>query len=188
MGGAGATSRTCRSRRSSGLRWCGVCGRWNPTSGAHSYDPAADTWATLTPPGHQREHLAAAALDGEVWAIAGRWQGVIYDTTEIYDPATDTWRPGPTLHEARSGFGAAIVDRALVVAGGEVFGPDQALASVERLEPGGTAWELVESLPIGLHGNPLIAVGTTVYLPGGSTVAAAVDNDGRLFSLDLGRG
>jgi N-acetylneuraminic acid mutarotase len=158
-----------------------------PTGGFRTYDPAADTWTTLTPPGTQREHLAAAALDGEVWAVAGRWQGVIHDTTEIYDPAADTWRPGPTLNEARSGFGAAIVGGALFVAGGEVFGPDHALASVERLEPGGPAWELIESLPIGLHGNPMVALGTALYVPGGSTMAAAVDNDGRLFSLDLGR-
>jgi N-acetylneuraminic acid mutarotase len=155
-----------------------------PGGGLHTYQPAADTWTTASRPGTPREHLAAVAIDDEVWAIAGRWEGVIHDTIEIYDPATDTWRPGPTLNQARSGFGAAVVDGVVYVAGGEVFGPDQALITVERLAPPADTWELIEPLPIGLHGNPLLSLGTGLYLPGGSTRAGAVDNDGRLFSLE----
>jgi N-acetylneuraminic acid mutarotase len=154
-----------------------------PNGAFHSYDPAADAWTTLPSPGFQREHLAAVALDGEIWAIAGRWQGEIYSTTEIYDPTNETWRPGPTLGEARSGFGATLLDGAIIVAGGEVFGPNRALDSVERLAPGGDTWEMLEPLPFGLHGNSLVATDGVVYLPGGSTVAAAVDNDGRLLAL-----
>lgn len=157
-----------------------------PDAGFYRYDPATDAWAELTAPTAQREHVAAVALDGEVWAIAGRWQGEIFDTTEIYDPTLEAWRSGPTLNEARSGFGAVVIEGAIVVAGGEVFSPDEALVSVEMLDPGTDEWSFIEPLPHGLHGNPLVAVGSDLYLPGGSTRASDVINDGRTFRLTLG--
>jgi hypothetical protein len=150
------------------------------------YDVAGESWSTLPPPTTQREHVAAAILDGEVWAIAGRWTGGIFDTTEIYDPEAEAWRNGPPMTEARSGFGATVVGKVIIAAGGEVFGPDQALTSVERLNAEPEGWLPIDSLPHGLHGNPLVAVGSDVYLPGGSTRPAGVDNDGVIFRLAVG--
>jgi hypothetical protein len=49
--------------------------------------------------------VAAVALDGEIWAIAGRWEGEIFDTTETYNPDAQVWRAGPSLLEARLGSG-----------------------------------------------------------------------------------
>ena len=72
-----------------------------------------------------------------------------------------------------------------MVAGGEVFSPDEALTSVEILEPDSDQWAPIEPLPHGLHGNPLVPIDTTVYLPGGSLRAAAVDNDGVTYRLEL---
>lgn len=147
------------------------------------YDPEADSWSMLREPTTEREHVAGVALDGEIWALAGRWEGEIFDTTEVYDPVMGTWRAGPSLLEARSGFGAVVADGSIVVAGGEVFSPDQALTSVEMFEPADDQWVTIEPLPHGLHGNPLVAIDTAVYLPGGSIRAAAVDNDGLTYRL-----
>jgi N-acetylneuraminic acid mutarotase len=157
-----------------------------PEARFYRYDVASDAWAELPGPGLQREHVAAVAQDGEVWAIAGRWEGEIFNTTEIYDPGSESWRSGPTLNEARSGFGAVVIDGSVVVAGGEVFSPDEALDSVERLDSGTGEWSFIDPLPHGLHGNPLVVVGTDLYLPGGSTRAAGVENDGRSYRLTLG--
>ena len=157
-----------------------------PRGGLYRYDILGDAWSEVAAPGRQREHVAAAVFDEEIWAIAGRWQGEIFNTTEIYDPGSETWRPGPMLNEARSGFGAAVIDGAIVVAGGEVFEPNQALRSVEVLEAGKSQWVLIDSLPHGLHGNPLVAIGAEVYLPGGSTRAADIENDGRSYRLTFG--
>jgi Kelch motif len=156
-----------------------------PGGAIHHYDVPSNTWTTLPPPATQREHVAAVALDDEIWALAGRWEGEIFDTTEVYDLETRTWRAGPSLGEPRSGFGAVVVDGAIVAAGGEVFSPDEALASVERLEPAGGEWTRIEPLPHGLHGNPLVTIDTAIYLPGGSIRAAAVDNGGLTYRLQL---
>ncbi len=157
-----------------------------PDSALYRYDTAGDSWTVLPRPEQEREHVAAVAVSGEIWAIGGRWLGEIWDSTEIYDPATETWRPGPALNEARSGFGAVPIDDGIVVVGGEVFSPDAALDTVERYDSGDGTWSFIEPLPYGLHGNPLVGVGSDIYLPGGSTQPAGVENDGRMYRLSLG--
>jgi non-specific serine/threonine protein kinase len=157
-----------------------------PGAGLLAYDSVTDTWARLASPLERREHLAAVALGGEVWAIGGRWESTASRTVEIYDPVNDTWHDGPWMNETRSGFGATVIDGGLMVAGGEVFDPVTARDSVEVLamqvsEDAG--WRRSVDLPIGLHGNPLVTLGGRVYLPGGSIEAAAVDNPGQLFHL-----
>jgi non-specific serine/threonine protein kinase len=156
-----------------------------PEGSVYRYNVPGDTWAAVPAPGTRREHVAAVALDSEIWAIAGRWEDEIFATTEIYDPDAQAWRAGPSLGEARSGFGAVVVDEAIVVAGGEVFSPDEALDSVERLEHAGGQWAYIQSLPHGLHGNPLVAIDGGIYLPGGSMRPAAVDNDGVTYRIQL---
>jgi N-acetylneuraminic acid mutarotase len=151
----------------------------------HAYDVTGDQWSDLPGPTTQREHVAAVALNGEVWAIAGRWMGEIFPTTEIYDPGTATWRPGPSLSEARSGFGAAVVGDGIIVAGGEVFDPDLAMTSVETVKKGDQGWRPTHALPHGLHGNPLVVIDGEVYLPGGSMRPAGVANDGATYRLSM---
>jgi len=154
-----------------------------PHGGVARYDLAQDSWSEGPDPGLQREHVAAVAYEGEIWLIAGRWQGEIFDSTEVFDPLSGSWRAGSALNESRSGFGAAVIDGAIVVAGGEVFGPDQALSTVERLEVDSDQWSLIDPVPHGIHGNPLLALGPHLYLPGGSTRAGGIENDGRVYRI-----
>ena len=172
----------CRSRRSTG-RFHLPGGR-NPHGSFYRYDPVADTWEHLAEPSSQREHLAAVVLEGEIWALAGRWEGEIFGSTEIFDPSTGEWRAGPPMSEARSGFGAVVVDDAIYAVGGEVFDPNIALDSMERMSSG--EWTLVDPFPYGIHGNPLVEIDGSLYLPGGSTEAAGGENDGRTFRYNHG--
>lgn len=155
-----------------------------PGGGLHEYSVSDDAWETLPAPSTSREHLAAVVYEGEIWAIGGREPGSIHDTVEIYDPTTRTWRPGPTLGHRRSGFGAVVAGEFVYVAGGEVFGPDEALESAERFDPGTGEWTEFESLPVGIHGNPLVFLDGAIFLPGGSTLAAGVENAGEMWSID----
>lgn len=154
-----------------------------PDGALFRYDAGADTWEHLVGPSVQREHLAAVAFEGEIWALAGRWEGEIFDSTEIFDPSTGEWRSGPAFNEARSGFGATVVDGSIYAVGGEVFDPNLALGSMERFGDGD--WTLQDPFPYGIHGNPLVEIGGSLYLPGGSTQAAGVENDGRTFRYQL---
>jgi N-acetylneuraminic acid mutarotase len=146
-----------------------------------AYDPSSDSWTTLAEMAQPREHTAAVALDGELWVLGGRWGPEMLSSVEIYDPVAGSWSSGPAMSEARSGFGATLIGRTIVVAGGEVFSPTKALSTTEILSEG--SWMPGAPLPYPLHGVPLVTVEEVVYVIGGSTTAADVDNRGEVWSL-----
>ena len=68
-----------------------VLGGESPTqtfAQVEAYDPARDTWSTLPPLPTARHGLAAAAVDGRIYAIAGgpRPGGTRSDANEAYGP------------------------------------------------------------------------------------------------------
>jgi N-acetylneuraminic acid mutarotase len=152
----------------------------------YAYDPNADTWETLASMIQPREHTAAVAFDGDLWVLGGRWDEAMLNSVEIFDTETGSWSSGPSMQEARSGFGATVLDDSIYVAGGEVFDQSEgfaatALDTVERFD--GDSWTFAQPLPRQLHGVPLVTVGDTIYLLSGSIEAAAANNTGEVWSL-----
>ena len=62
---------------------------------ALAYNAEANTWTSLAPMNQLREHFAVVVYEGELWALGGRWNGVMLDSVEIFDPNAATWREGP---------------------------------------------------------------------------------------------
>ena len=90
----------------------------------------APIWSFVPGP-VQREHLAAAALGGKVYAIAGRTAATgNLDTFEVYSPAKRAWTTLPRVPETRGGTGAAAVGNTIVSVGGEAQRDDR-----DRLTP-----------------------------------------------------
>ena len=59
-----------------------------------AYDPGTDKWTEKAPmPTTAREHLTSAVVDGKLYVIGGRSNGMSYnvDANEVYDPKTDKW-------------------------------------------------------------------------------------------------
>lgn len=141
------------------------------------YDPVADAWDTLptllpTP----REHLAAAALDGKLIVIGGRWPGQgNLAIVEVYDSASGSWEQAPDMPTARGGLTAAAVGEQIHVAGGEDFdrSPDCTFAQHEIYDPSANRWLTASPLPTSRHGLASAAVGEKWYVIGGGTKAAA---------------
>src|SRR5262249_37094456 len=74
------------------------------------YDPAANRWTALAYVPTARDHLAAAAMDGRLYAVGGRIDGNYsrnLASNEAYDPATGRWEQRAPLPTARSGIAAA---------------------------------------------------------------------------------
>jgi hypothetical protein len=141
---------------------------------ALAYDPAANTWTSLAPMSQAREHFTLVVYEGELWALGGRWNGVMLDSVEVFDPSAGAWRDGPSMIDARSGFGAAVAGEILTAGGGEVFDPTRTLTEVERLING--VWVPGPVLPLPLHGVPMAAVDDNLYVMGGSQEAGDVVN------------
>ena len=149
------------------------------------YDPTLDEWTSLAGLSESREHIAAAALNGKIYALGGRWSGKGELTSvEVYDPTTDAWATAPSLQIARGGFAAVSVDGKLYAIGGEVLtSGNHALTSVEVFDPEQEAWQSGPDLPLTLHGVPAVNVNGTIYVLGGADRAGAISNQGLVFSL-----
>jgi non-specific serine/threonine protein kinase len=137
-------------------------------------------WRVVRGP-RPREHLAATALGGKVYAIGGRLAG--YDTNlaavEAYDPRTNRWRRLPDLPSARGGTGAAAVGGRIVSIGGESpRGTDRA---VWALRPSAGRWVRLPDLPTPRHGLGVVALGGRVWAVAGGpepglTVSGATES------------
>ena len=137
-------------------------------------------WRVVSGP-RAREHLAATALGGRVYAIGGRVAG--YDTNlaavEAYDPRTNRWRRLPDLPSARGGTGAAAVAGRIVSIGGE--SPQGTDRAVWALRPGTRRWERLPDLPTPRHGLGVVSLGGRVWAVAGGpepglTVSGATES------------
>lgn len=112
-----------------------------------------------------REHLAAVGSDQRIYAIGGRTGGLETNlaSVESWAPGESAWRAEPPLARSRSGIGAAVVDEAMCVAGGE--GPNGTEASVECFRAG--AWIETWRLNIPRHGLAVVASEGSLHVIGG---------------------
>jgi N-acetylneuraminic acid mutarotase len=128
---------------------------------AYAFDFRRQRWTTLRGP-TPREHLAAATLNGHVYAMGGRVGGIDGNLTTV-EVFSGRWRAIAPLPEARGGTGAAAVAGRLVSVGGEA--PSGTIASVYAFSGG--RWERLPDLPTPRHGLAVVAVGKRVYVIGG---------------------
>jgi N-acetylneuraminic acid mutarotase len=113
-----------------------------------AYDPATNSWTTVSPMPTARSGSAAGVINGILYVVGG-WNdsGGILATVEAYDPVTDTWSTMDPMPTARNALGAGVIDGRLYVPGGggyagtlamlEVFTPPDLVVSVDiDIKPG----------------------------------------------------
>ena len=122
----------------------------------------AGTWVTLAPMNEPRQELAAAELDGKVYAVGGL--GGRANANEIYDTETDAWTLGADLPAGTDHAWAVSLDGRVYVGGGTSN-------RVFFYEPGTDEWTEVAS---------------STFVHGGTPVAAVID--GRIFVAGGGGG
>jgi N-acetylneuraminic acid mutarotase len=133
------------------------------------YDPVADRWTRARSMPTARDHLAAVAFQGRLWALGGRssFLGEQYTTVEIYDPASDAWQTGVPLPRGRGGLAAAVLSGRLYAFGGEA--PLRIFSASEMYEPAGNRWIAKEPMRTPRHGIGAGVVGDRIWIPGGAT-------------------
>lgn len=110
------------------------------------YDPAEDRWETAAPlPEPQAGPrgaggLAAAALNGRVYALGGEWfdstGGGVYSQVWAWDPQADAWTEAGAMPTPRHGLGAVTLDDAIwTFAGAARTGGNETSATVEVFRP-----------------------------------------------------
>jgi N-acetylneuraminic acid mutarotase len=138
-----------------------------------AYDPAADRWTILPVPlPTAREHLTAAALDGRLYVIGGRWGGLgNLPTVEVYDPATGGWTRGRDMPTPRGGLTAAALRGQIHVTGGEELSGGRTFAQHEAYSPATDTWAALPDLPTARHGLASAATAGRWYVLGGGAQA-----------------
>lgn len=148
------------------------------------YDPEADEWREGAPIPTPREHLAAGAEGGSLYAAGGRDLGPDANLAvlERYDVAADEWEQLDPMPTSRGSIGATVAHGRLVVVGGETS--NRVLDDVELYDFANETWSAAPDLEIPRHGPAVATRGPVVYVIGGaeqtlhrgsSTVVEALD-------------
>jgi hypothetical protein len=157
------------------LVWGGVAYGNYYNTGA-SYDPANDTWVSITTNGAPSPRaFHSADWTGTRMVIWGGGAGSVqYDTGGRYDPATDTWSVVSTLNapSPRQAHVAVWTGHVMVVWGGVQYGtvPQWNPQVGGRYDPASDTWTYTSTVnaPPGRAGPRAIWTGREVVLGGGS--------------------
>ena len=147
--------------------------KYEPVADAAVYDPKTDAWQVLAPMRQKRDHLYAGAIAGRVYAVGGRERpAYTHQRVEEYDPTGGAWRDRAPMPTGRSGGSAAVLGNRLYVFGGEGNGdnPLGVFNQVEVYDPARDGWSRLAPMPLPRHALGAAAVGSRIYLPGGSIV------------------
>jgi N-acetylneuraminic acid mutarotase len=103
------------------------------------YDPATDSWSKGADMPTPRFLLAAAAVDGKIYAIGGTSDenNVLSDIVERYDPVTNKWTTVENMPAGRRGHSANVLRGIIYVVAGVAQGSD--LTTV-RFDPQSNTW------------------------------------------------
>jgi N-acetylneuraminic acid mutarotase len=137
---------------------------------AEIYDPAANTWSTITPMVAARAlHSATLLPNGKVLVTGGYNGSDSLSSTELYDPVKNSWSTVTPMTAARAWHSATLLPNGKVlVAGGYGSGY---LNGAELYNPATDSWSLTGSMATArrLHSATLIP-GGKVLIAGGANI------------------
>jgi N-acetylneuraminic acid mutarotase len=130
------------------------------------FDLSTQRWSTVTGP-TPREHLGVTALNGRIYALAGRKAGADtnLDLFEVFAPGWTSWRRLPSVPGKRGGTGAAATGNLIVSAGGET--PTVTIRTVFAYSTKTRRWRRLANLPTPRHGLGVVASGRRIFVIGG---------------------
>ena len=137
---------------------------------AERYDPATNTWETLTPMSDSRVGMSAAVLNSKLYAIGG----VGLSSVEIFDPLTDTWSSGSNL--------PTIVHRGVALShNGKIYligGQNSSNARTNQVlcfDPSTNQWTEKADMPTPTNAKGVVLFADRIWVIGGNTGSSATD-------------
>jgi N-acetylneuraminic acid mutarotase len=153
------------------------------TLGPHEvYDPATNSWKTLTQLGGPSSprtavlnHIQSVALGGKIYYVGGldSWPGPPSAKVYIYDPATDGFTMGADMPRPRGAGGVVADNGKIYVVGGLAQQPDSdppnyvAVNWVDVYDPATNSWSQLASMPTARDHFQAAVVDARIYAIGG---------------------
>ncbi|XP_064148334.1 kelch-like protein 33 [Loxodonta africana] len=142
------------------------------------WDPSQEDWEEKAPLCQARSLFPLVALDGQLYALGGRNNGIALNSVETYNPELNVWRPAPALPASCFAHAAAVLEGRLYVSGG-CGETGRFLASLlhydPKLENPGT---FLNPMGVPRAGHVMAALGGRLYVAGG------LGETGDLLSLE----
>lgn len=160
---------------------CGIQdGHWDGhVAWMDEYDPKSKQWKKLPDAPHVRDHVQAVVVDDKIYVAGGRRStariGQVLNTTEaavdVYDFKSGKWSTlpeGSNLPTLRAGNATVVLDKKVIVIGGESGEQVPAHNEVEALNTRTMKWEKLPPLKEGRHGTGAVVVNGKIYTAAGS--------------------
>mmetsp|Transcript_10855 Transcript_10855/g.20344 ORF Transcript_10855/g.20344 Transcript_10855/m.20344 type:complete len:470 (-) Transcript_10855:92-1501(-) len=144
----------------------GSAGDHRPLASALQFDVSRGDWHHLPSMPTARDVLAAAAIDGNIYAVGGTDGERAFGTVERFDAEDGTWSNVQPMPTPRAGLAAAAVSRSLYTVGGS--DGTRALGTVERYNVGTDQWEECPPLLTPRRGVAIAVSHRFVFALGGS--------------------
>ena len=139
-----------------------------------TYDPAADTWASLPELPGRRSDFGVASADGRLVLVGGMSQGQVLKSVVSLDLATRSWNGLPDLGTARHGMAVAGVGKTIYAIGGaNGVGDAQITSSAESLKLAprkpqpAPEWRVLPDAPTERLMTAWAVVGDEIWIAGG---------------------
>ena len=156
----------------------GADGNLNGTTITHRYNPAADSWSTVSPMPTARGFIAHAVVGDRLYAIGGRDKqltgSTIVDATEAYDMTTDTWHTLEDMPTKRNSAFATAVGQHIVVAGG--FSGSTQVDTIEIYDTVSDTWQTCATgMSSAFSGGTIATLNGEIYIFGGGADELGVE-------------
>ena len=130
------------------------------------YDPASNSWSTVTIPltaGERREHTSVT-LDGKIYLIGGLTNSGRISTVDVYDPVTGLWSQAASLNTTRSQHSSVVLNGSIYVIGGY---NGTIHSSVEVYNATANSWSYGDSLLDVRYDQSSHVLNDIIYVVGG---------------------
>ena len=144
------------------------------------YNPATDNWIGGRPLPQPLAGMAAAALDGKVYAFGGSGPQDGSKASYVYDPATDTWSQVAPLPGSDLVFAQAVSLNGFIYLAGGWPNRNQLF----RYDPATDSWATLAAMHKGRHSFAMVAVCDVGASPGHIYMAGGADEWSGLDSAE----
>jgi N-acetylneuraminic acid mutarotase len=156
-----------------------------------SYDTISGNWSEVPPLPEARDHAGGMFIGEQFYVVGGRvalptnFRGTVY----AHNLHSDVWIQRSKMPTARGGIAAAAIGTKIYTFGGEgnpQSGTRGVFPDIESFDVSANVWEKETRMRTPRHGMAAVAIGDTVYIPGGG--AAQGMTMGSVLAINEGYG